>query len=107
MTLVTRITFASLYCIPFYVSGMVGVALSRVRSLDTLQVFGLTLAVCVPPLPQVLAFLEAEPVEVNVDPRICCRERISDPDDGLSDADQMVCITLNTFIFFLSYLTSH
>lgn len=82
-------------------------ALSRVRSLDTLQVFSLTPAVCVPPLPQVLAFLQAEPAEVNVDPRICCRERLTDMYDGMSDADQMVCNTFNAFICFPSSLTSH
>ena len=48
-------------------------ALSRVRSLDLLQVIGLTRRVCVPPTQAVLDFMDVASADTDDNPDICCR----------------------------------
>ena len=52
---------------------MVCVALSRVRSLDRMQVLGLRPAICIAPCPAVTAFAAVQSAPAQNDAAQCCR----------------------------------
>jgi hypothetical protein len=52
---------------------MVGVALSRVRKIECLQILDLQPSTCKPPAAAVTAFLAVQSVEPTADPLTCCR----------------------------------
>lgn len=60
--------------------GMVGVALSRVRAMNTLQVLRFTRSVCVAPPDAVVAFLAGESADTEDDPNQCCRSVLFEDD---------------------------